>query len=420
MAKILQIIHRFWPYQGGSERLFFELARRTAARGDAVTVFTTDAWDIEHFHLSGKQRIEALSEETEGIQTRRFRVRHLPYQTRLLRLLSLLPVRRCRQLFGYPHILVPGLSWRLWSMRQRFDLVHVGVFPHTYLIASAHAYCRRHGVPLICQPMLNLGELHSAMDNPHFLSEEQLWLLSRASAILTLTNFEKEVLAAKGIPQESVTVVSPGVTPSEILGGDGEAFRRLHRINGPIILQISTQTFDKGSILTVEALKLLWEKGWDVTLVMIGQVMADFTEYIANQAPSVRERTRVLDYVSEQEKKDAYAACNVFVMPSRVDAFGIVYLEAWMYKKPVIGCYAGGVPRVINDGETGFLIPFGDSHMLAEYIAKLLSTHSLAASMGEKGYQRVIARYSWADCATRVHEVYHSLLNRQKEPVNLQ
>lgn len=410
MARILYVIHRFWPYMGGSERLFFELARRTAAQGHAVTVFTTDAWDIEHLDHPGKKRIESLRETTAGLQIRRFRVRHLPRQRQWLRWLSRLPLRSCRQLFGYPHILVPGLSWSLWTGRQQFDLVHAGVFPHTCLVASAYVYCRRQQVPLICQPLLNLGEFHSAMNNPYFLSAEQLWLLSRANAILTITAFEKEVLMAKGISGEKITVASPGVTPAEVLGGDREAFRQRYRVTNPIVLQVSTQTFDKGSVHTVEALKLLWERGLDVTLVMVGQVMSDFAEYLAVQAPSVRERVLVLDYVSEREKKNAFAACDLFVMPSRADAFGLVYLEAWLYKKPVIACCAGGVPRVIDDGQSGFLVPFGDCYMLAEYIAKLLSDRPLAARMGEKGYQEVIARYSWEQSYAKVQEAYRQLL----------
>jgi glycosyltransferase involved in cell wall biosynthesis len=410
MSKILYITHRFWPYQGGSELLFYELARRSARQGHEVTVFTTDTWDIEHFHLRGKKRFENVKEESEEVHIRRFRVRHFSYQQQWMRWLSRLPFRICRQLFGYPFVLVPGLSWSLMTMGRQFDLVHAGVFPHTYLIASAYAYCRRHGIPFVCQPLLNLGEFHSAMRNPRFLSREQLWLLSRADAIITITEFEKEVLSAKGLSPERITVASPGVAPEQILGGDGETFRRQHGIQNPIVLQVSTQTFDKGSMTTVEALKLLWRKGRKITLVMIGQPMSDFARYIDNQLPEIRERILVLDYVADEVKRNAYAACDMLVMPSRADAFGIVFLEAWIYKKPVIGCFAGGIPRVIDEGETGFLIPFGDSFMLSEYIAMLLSDCSLARSMGEKGYQQATRNYTWDECANRVQNVHERLL----------
>ena len=73
-----------------------------------------------------------------------------------------------------------------------------------------------------------------------------------------------------------------------------------------------------------------------------------------------RVRTRRLGPVRGQLKQDMLAATDLFVLPSRVDSFGIVYLEAWAYGLPVIGCRAGGVPDVIDDGQDGLLVNYGD------------------------------------------------------------
>ena len=100
------------------------------------------------------------------------------------------------------------------------------------------------------------------------------------------------------------------------------------------------------------------------------------------------------------------------VMPSRADSFGIVYLEAWLHRKPVIGCYAGGVSGVVEDGWSGCLVPFGDVYMMAEYIAMLLSDRTLAARMGEQGYQEVMTKYTWEQSWSKVQEVYDRLLAR--------
>src|SRR5436190_5904813 len=94
VASILYVVHRFWPYQGGSERYFFEIARRTAADGHRVTVATTDAWDAGHLHFRRKKRIEKLTDDVDGVHIRRFRVRHFFYQQRILpRLSRLIPSR---------------------------------------------------------------------------------------------------------------------------------------------------------------------------------------------------------------------------------------------------------------------------------------------------------------------------------------
>src|SRR5512139_3454942 len=135
------------------------------------------------------------------------------------------------------------------------------------------------------------------------------------------------------------------------MSGRGQRFRKKYRIQGKMVLQISTQTHDKGSPHLIEAMKQLWQRGMDVSLVLIGQTMNDFDAYFLGQPPWVYEKTLVLDFIDEETKKDALDACDVFVMPSKADSFGVVYLEAWLYKKPVIGVYAGGIPDVITEGK---------------------------------------------------------------------
>jgi len=414
VASILYVVHRFWPYQGGSERYFFEIAKRTAADGHRVTVATTDAWDAAHLHFRKKKRIEALLENVDGVTIRRFRVRHFIGQHRILpRLSRLIPTEH--PYFDRPHLLVPGLSWWLGHTSERFDLVHAGVFPHAPLMAAAAAYCLKHGVPYVAQPMLNAGEPYRALENEQFLSPKLLKLLDPAAAILTNTSYENELLVEKGIPAEKIRVASPAVNAAEVMGGDAAAFRAKHGIEDRMLLQISTQTHDKGSWHTVEAFRQLQQAGRRVTLVLIGSLEADFRKFFDRQPESVKSGVRLLDYVSEQEKKDALAACDVFVMPSRADSFGIAYLEASLYQKPVVGCYAGGVPRVIQEGVDGCLVPFGDVDMLASYVAMLLDDPAKAAAMGARGREKVLAHYQWESTQAVVREVYQRCL----EPAHL-
>jgi glycosyltransferase involved in cell wall biosynthesis len=228
--------------------------------------------------------------------------------------------------------------------------------------------------------------------------------------IVTMTDSEKAAVSGKGIAEEKIQVISPGVSPAEAAGGDGKRFRRKYGICGKIVLQISTQTHDKGSSHIIEAMKLLWRKGIDAKLVLIGQILTDFEEYLLKQPPWVYENTVILDYVDEQTKKDALDACDVFVMPSKTDSFGIVFLEAWLYKKPVIGAYAGGIPDVISEGKDGFLVPFADVHMLSEYILMLLKNPQLARAMGNNGRLKVLTRYSWAESCRRLQALYCDIL----------
>ena len=301
MASILYVVHRFWPYQGGSERYFFEIARRIAADGHKVTVATTDAWDAAHLHFRRKKRIESLHDEVDGVTIRRFRVRHFYYQQRILpRLSRFIPSRH--PFFDRPHLLVPGLSWWLLTTNEKFDLVHAGVFPHAPLMSAAAHYCERHGVPYIAQPMLNAGEPYRAMENEQFMSPKLIELLDPAAAILTNTSYENELLEQKGVPAAKITVASPAVEAAQVMGGDGATFRGKHAIEGSLILQVSTQTHDKGSWDTLAAFHRLLQAGRQATLVMIGPLEEDFRKHIELQPDELRARVRLLDYVTEQEK----------------------------------------------------------------------------------------------------------------------
>jgi len=409
--KVLYVIHRCWPYLGGAERLFWEWAKSSRDAGDDVTIYTTDVWDIEYFHDRTKRRIETAREVVEGITIRRFRVRTLPrpFRPRMLAVLSVLPSSFCAHAFGYPHILLPGYLWEMIFARQKFDLVNTGVFPHLFLTYPAVSYAHRMKVPVVCTPLIHLGEPHSGDGSPHFLSVRHLDLLAQCDKVVTMTEIERQALLDRGIAEERVHVVGAGVAPEEVWGGKGRHFRERYGIRGKLVLQISTQTHDKGAPHTLEAMKRLWARGSDATLVFIGQVMSDFDALFCGQPPWVYEKTLVLDYIDEQTKRDALDACDVLVMPSKAESFGIVYLEAWLYKKPVIGAWAGGVPALVEDGKDGLLVPFADVHMLAEYITMLLETPQLADALGTNGYWKVLRRYTWKHSCERLRAVYATL-----------
>jgi glycosyltransferase involved in cell wall biosynthesis len=105
------------------------------------------------------------------------------------------------------------------------------------------------------------------------------------------------------------------------------------------------------------------------------------------------------------------AATDLFAMPSRIDSFGIVYLEAWAYGVPVIGCRAGGVPDVIEDGQDGVLVGYGDETGLAMAIEGLLADPQRCRAMGQRGRAKVEAHYTWDQIYDGLAAVYRELVD---------
>ena len=407
--RILYVVHRFWPHPGGSERLFYHFARRSVSEGHRVTVFTTDAWDPESYHKPWKKRLPAGFEKYNGIDILRFHVANIPLQYKFLGALSLLPIDSIRLLFGYPFVLLPGYLREVFIRRPHFDLVIAGVLPHTHLIYPAAWLAHHSGVPWVGVPLIHTGVVGDKPVRGH-LSREQVRLMKQADAIITATDAGNCALIAQGIDSHKLHKVGVGVDPLELAGGQGKRFRDRFHIDGPIILHVSTMTASKGTIDLVEAMKKLWAIGNPARLVLIGQLTDKFEDYFLSQPPSVFERTLLLGFVDDETKKDALDACDIFALPSSADSFGVVFLEAWLYGKPVIGAEAGGIPYVIADDRDGLLVQFGDVAGLAARIADLLSDPDRRHSLGEAGRQKVLAHHTWDKVCHRMSEVTNPIL----------
>ena len=393
--RIVHIIHRYWPSVGGSEKYFQEVSQRLAAEGHEVCVYTTDAFDIEHFWLRGRRTVAEHAEWYNGVEIRRCRVYHLPMHPRAMRILSWLPSDMCRCLFSPPSPLVPGIWSELRKARGYFDLVHTTALPYTSILHMAIRFAEKDGMPVICTPFMHLGEREDDDVGRHYARPYQIDLLRRCDLIFVQTRTEHEYLMKRGISEDRLCISGVGINPPEVLGGDGDRFRNRYNIKMKMVFYVGAKSYDKGTIHTVEAVRILWRKGFDCALVLAGSTMSDFRRYYEGLPDAVRARILLLDVVSEEEKRDIFAAGDVFVMPSRSDSFGIGYLEAWAYGKPVIGVRAGGVVDVIKDGEDGYLAEFGNVSMLAERIESLIRDGQRAHLLGERGYSKVMARYTW-------------------------
>lgn len=92
---------------------------------------------------------------------------------------------------------------------------------------------------------------------------------------------------------------------------------------------------------------------------------------------------------------EEYQKTNAFILPSSFESFGMVLIEAMACKKPAIGSNIGGIPYVINNNINGLLVPPKNSQALAEAIIKILKNPKLAKQMGENGYKKVKANFTW-------------------------
>jgi starch synthase len=93
------------------------------------------------------------------------------------------------------------------------------------------------------------------------------------------------------------------------------------------------------------------------------------------------------------------------------ELLGLVALEAMASGTPVVASRVGGLPEVVEDGVTGYLVEPGDVEALRYRIETLLGDRAMAARMGALAHERVLARWTWAQCAERCLAVYRELVS---------
>jgi glycosyltransferase involved in cell wall biosynthesis len=419
--RILHIVQRYWPAEGGAERHLGELSERLAADGHDVTVLTTDALDIELFWNAGRRRIDENHEVHAGVEIIRLPVHHLPVAPlgypawrRLLWTLSksgLATNAMLERLSRYTPS-VPDLRRWLRLTEEPFDLVAGMTICFEPLLSAGLDFARTRGIPFVAYPLTHLGAGSVPGQDPvssFYTMRHQVDLVLNSDAAILQTPTEAQFYIERGLPQARAHVAGPGVNPEEILGGDAARFRRAMGLEGPIVTAIGSMSFDKGTETLVEAVEHLWQQGVSVNLVLAGTVLGPFEYFLAQLTPETRERIHLLGSIDEDTKRDLLAATDVLVMASRTDSFGITYLEAWLYAKPVIGAQVWGIDDVIDDGVDGLLVPFGDITALAQAIEGVLTDPAAAAEMGRRGKKKVYAEHTWTQKYAITRRVYAAL-----------
>jgi glycosyltransferase involved in cell wall biosynthesis len=105
-----------------------------------------------------------------------------------------------------------------------------------------------------------------------------------------------------------------------------------------------------------------------------------------------------------------YGACDVFVLPSAQEGFGLVYLEAMAAGKPVIAARAGAAPEVVVDGVTGLLVEYGDIESLAAAIDRLSNDAALRRNMGDAGRMRFRENFGFEQATSKVAALLQEII----------
>jgi len=411
--RALHVVHGYPPSVGGCQWLTKNLSEQFVSRyHDKVTVFTTVAYHTEYFWRSDEPGMPAGVEEVNGVVVRRFAVFN---RLNVLRMLLAGVAYRLRLPYNdwlrtiYNGPLIRGMAQAVASSGA--DVVFATAFPLMHMY-DALAGARRAGIPIVF-----LGAIHTA-DTWGFDRKMIYRAIQQADAYIALTAFERDYLVGRGIQADKITVIGAGVDAEAFVKADGVLLRRQHGWGSdPVVAIVANQNARKRFDVLLKAMCCVWTVRSDARLLIAGSrtsYSCQIEEMISALPPEQQARVTVVSDFGEGEKPHLLAACDVFVLPSGFESFGIAFLEAWACGKPVIGARVGAIPSVIDEGCDGLLAAYGDADDLARAILQLLANPQRRAQMGEAGRRKVMKNHTWDIVADRVRAVYSEAIGQHQ------
>jgi glycosyltransferase involved in cell wall biosynthesis len=285
--------------------------------------------------------------------------------------------------------------------RERLDLLHAPVAAVSAL-ARVPRVVTIHDVPD-----------RAAGEGGGLLSAHRLRLhhaFGVAAAVITPSEATRDALIAIN-PEwgERVTVIPLGV--DEDFRPLGPPFNRARYgvPPGPFLLTVGTLRQRKDPEASIRALAVLVREGRDLRLVFAGKQQMDPSELqtIARRA-GVLDRVIFLGYVPREDLPDLYRDAAAFVLPSRLEGFGLpLVVESMASGTPVVAADAGSIPEVVADA--GRLFRPGDHDHLAAVLGRLLDDPGERRDLRAKGLERS-RRFDWKATARRHVEVYEEVV----------
>jgi glycosyltransferase involved in cell wall biosynthesis len=258
--------------------------------------------------------------------------------------------------------------------------------------------------------------VHVQIEEPEQLLR---WAFQRPpELIITCARFlidsVRRTLPAVYQERQRIVVVPNAVDTERFTPGDKrEAKRRVGAPDGaPLLLMLANLAPHKGQETAIQAVAALKQRGVRVACWLAGVERSQEGNYTARLGQLIEElgvadRVRLLGY--RNDAPELLRAADFFLLPSICEGLPLSILEAQATKVPVLAAPTAGIPEVVRDHETGFLISSQDAAGYAHCIERLLANPDLYHRVAEAAYTRVTRDYNWRSFCQQIWALYHDL-----------
>lgn len=436
--EIIHLIPRYIPAVSGEAITLHNIAKRLVLMGHEVEVFTTNAIDATAMYsLSGEVSNKSF-EIIDGVKVYRFPInyrflakfKHIMNRNRFL--------YDTEEIYAYTkHIketVTNGMKLNnflnnlfLSSLVAQFFVPRAPISNKLLrkLLEKNPDFYHVHGIPTSTpiygyiaskktkKPLIIKLAFHAS--DKLYYSSLIFKVLRKAKAIIGNTIADINILKKFGIPKEKIVITGDGIDlaqykkpKKEILNAFRERYM-LDNYNG-VILFLGRLQREKGVFNTINAtIRLNKEGKCNVKLLIAGPEYGNASNIIRKY----EKKYKFISYlgtISNIEKVIALYNSDILVVPSIVESFGIVYIEAWACKRPVIGADIPSTRALISYGKDGFFVKFWDIQSLSKKIKHLIKNENERKKMGICGFTKVKNNYTEKIVFEKVYDIYQKIL----------
>lgn len=200
-------------------------------------------------------------------------------------------------------------------------------------------------------------------------------------------------------------------------GIDVGRYERIKSAREPRLLFVGGMESRKGLEFAIEALELLVARGRDLRLTAVARPGFLRTEsrgwfdHLIERC-GLAGRVDIRELVTDQELVSLYSSASVFLLPTRMEGWGLAIMEAMAAGCPVVSSPVGGVKELISEGENGLLVPVGDVYGIAGAVERLLDDAKLREQLCASA-KETVGKYTWESSAQKTLEIYERVISKR-------
>lgn len=391
--KILFVPAAYFPALGGTERTTRMVAETLAARGHSISVAVADISSFSgYYNLVAPRTGRALSEKLNGVDIFRLKL-----YSKWITLQAAVSAKIKPQILSSATMKMLKYVSRK-NFRHQLEALVDRIKPDIILTLPHLQPNVRIAADVAKSKNLLFGLFPHIHSHDLYFPHEDLSAICRtADVCIGITEKECDLL-----------IKDYNVTPKKVIySGLGTVLPDMGGVSCDRkefcdILFVGRKTASKGLLLLEKAIRALKDTH-DFRVVLVGAQAPDTASLEAEFRESLGGSRLVSeDNVSDAELDHWYTQSRLVVLPSKIESFGSVILEAWSHRRPIVTLDLPVFREIVSDNIDGLLVPADDPLALSKAISELLADEVKSCQMGQAGYKKVVERYTWNSVVDRI------------------